>query len=668
MSETETARAAVKDPLDATPSSYDILGVAPGASTATIEAAFKARLSQRSASPKQLTDAWRALLRPVDRTLIDVLHYRAADLCALTPNPLDNPAALDASQRSTTANRWQAHFRQHFGDLPTAHCLTVLHYWSAFDGSRHVDHATADGHRPSAEEHWRSALAYLGLLIANPEFWTGHLGLEPTVAAEAKPEFVKRLGNTLEDLAQQHQRRGTAAVAQRFAELKLLFQNEIRTAEQMAEVGVRYRGGRKLVCGPLLLEKAGLLPTIRQQVDALAREAPRNAKLRELATALSPFGAVRLLLEQRNPQGALDAIAALPEASRTQPEAAQLKARALHEIGAQQASVRLVEEALASWKEALQHAGPSGSELHTKIVADVVAACKERVAALTRQRQLEEAERLLERAIAVVPDQGLKLLLAELITDRAIGAINRVQTSAQSSTGALLPADADALRRSVADLERARDLGSTRATSQLDVAQTVAAELTSGTKLLVERAHAAATEQDWNTAISLLRDALLVATSRTAEGLRANLAVCLSNRAGAAVDSALSQAKGALSTAMAGRPVTELWEQQALTLGLTLLGAAERDLREAAGLSLPAEKRTQLKVDQQLGVIQQTRDLFHGILDGQPLRARTLAAARRGSAGELLATLSSKVMGFLSWILILILVVQFLIWMASCFK
>jgi len=207
----------------------------------------------------------------------------------------------------------------------------------------------------------------------------------------------------------------------------------------------------------------------------------------------------------------------------------------------QQTSLNKLDDALTSWELAL-HCRPE-AELKSNILAAIVSSCQTAAAAL-QQRQPAHAIALLERALKLVDDPKLSLLLAELLTNRGIGLMNDAQKkSVPARTENIKQVKAD-LKKGLDDLERATKLGSRRAADQLKPARSLYDEFSIGSVL--REAHEAAEREDWDTAVKCLRTALSSVSGDAAETVKKNLAVSLGNRAMATANRALERPNPAI--------------------------------------------------------------------------------------------------------------------------
>jgi tetratricopeptide (TPR) repeat protein len=528
----------MKDPLQKEQTPYELLSLTREATDREIDAAFKLGLTRRG-NVQKLTAAKRTLQDPVERALLDIFHYYPEALSRLSPNPQGDDA-LELSRRAVTAQSWEQGLKASFPDTGAAHSLSVLWYWWALAEEERLIQgggAGANGNSGGAapvfpvDQMWERAIAYWAMLITSADFWTGLAKLPADVASPVQAILVNRLNHKFHDLSQSYRSKGAMEAAARYQELELALATEIRTAKQVMKAGLNTRRG-KLACGPLLLRRFGLLDTVKRQIARGLEGNPASKNLLALREALSDYSSVSVLLENNKPQAALSALEALPTAERESAEAICLRARALFELGKQQASLNQLDEALCSWGEALETLRRTGGQAGTeaKITAEVVSACCTRAAAMQRRRR-DDAMALLEKGLAVVADERIRLTLADLLTQRAINTINDAQEKEEKNGGGSGEELRAAVKRGLDDLERATAMGDQRAAEQVEVARKMYAELTSETRAVMRQANEAAAREDWDKAIFILRDALKGASPSAREKINTNLAVCVANRA-----------------------------------------------------------------------------------------------------------------------------------------
>ncbi len=522
----------MKDPLQTEQTPYELLGVGKDAGNADIDQAFRNGLVKRL-NVQRLTAARRALQTPAERAMLDLFHYDPRVLSGLTPNPLDDHSVLEPPRRAATAIAWESRFRAVFPDLGLAHSLAVLWYWWAIYQEAHPQATTPPETLP-ADQLWQRVIAYWAMLWASKEFWEGQAGTPADLSGELNTRLVEGFRNKFHDLVQRARSHGEAEVAARYEGLVLALSTEIRTAKHVGSNGIRTSRG-KIACGPLMLQQVGLFETVRAQVEVALKKSPSSAGLRSLREALSPYSSIAILIDSKKLQEAVRRIEALPANERNSLEVSQLLARALYELGKQQASVGQFNEALESWGSGLRCKQES---IDVAIKSELVSTCQTQAAKL--QRQPDDAIALLEKALALVEGDTLKLTLAEILKTRGIETINKAQKAGQTGMTRELIAE---MERGLADLERAATLGSKGAAEQAAIARSILEQAKSGfldlpqkARDLLGKASEAAARSDWDAAINYQQEALKAAGSKAPEAIKQNLAILLNNRAMALAD------------------------------------------------------------------------------------------------------------------------------------
>lgn len=534
------AKPGLKDPLQAEQTAYEILGLGRGANDSDVQKAFAMGLARR-VNVQKLTSAKRILQSPTERAALDLFHYIPDWAGRLSPNPVQQPLILDLARRGSTAQAWENQMRSAFPDIAVAHSLAVLWYWWAV---HEEDRLNGSGKAASAiplEQMWRKTIAAWAMVLSNEEFWQVALGVSSDSGSQVSAAIIGRMNSRFQEVAQRHRSNNSAGQVARYQELELALATELRTARQIGAAGIRTARG-KVICGVLMLQQVELLETVRKQVEAGLQKSPSSENLKKLQTGLSRYASIVMLIDSNKPQAALDALDALPRTEKDAPEAKSIRAQALHALAQQCVSLKDLDRALARWEDALRL--QPNTDLRSAIFSAVVAGCQSQAAAL-QHHEPDAAITLLERALKSVDDPKIKLLLADLLTNRAIRRINDAQNKANAN-GPLPSAEIESeLKKGLADLDRATKLGSKRAADQLETARKLCDEFASGSVL--REAHAAAEREDWDGAIRLLRTALSSLTGESATTVKKNLAVCLANRAMDTANRALQRPNPAIA-------------------------------------------------------------------------------------------------------------------------
>ena len=514
----------MKDPLQQEATAYEILQIEENATEADINAAFKAA-SRRGNNAVQLTRARQALKEPADRAIVDLLLYDPDSLRTLSPSPLNDPSVLDVPKRAATAAAWEEHLRNCYPDYRAAHSLAVLWYWWALyesDLAMHPPQAAHAVNPPDPVALWKAAAASWAMLAASEDFWEARPRVSPDLAAKLAVRMERMLRERFDSLATYHRDQGQVAEAERYRSLDLTFTTELRTARALVSSGIRVRGSP--VCsGPVLLERLGLRDQVARELDAALARDPGNADLRRVRDALSPYGHISALIEEGQAGEALGLIAALPRQARGTEEVVSLEARALTSLGAQDAELGRVDDAIDQWAQALQIEINETQEVARHAIVTTI---RQRAAALSGKDD-EQAIALLERGHRLTSDPGLRSTLAELLARRGIDTMNRAgeQASGACEVTAALKKE---LKQGMSDLERAAELGSATAPAQLESARNLMGQISVQDE--IGQANQAAEQGNWDTVVTNLQSAVQTLGDQAPQELRQNLAVALANR------------------------------------------------------------------------------------------------------------------------------------------
>jgi len=514
---------------------YEILGVGRGATHADVQTAFAARLTS-GISVQKLTAAKRVLQSPNERALVDLFHYLPEWAGDLVPSVIQQPIVLDVARRGSTAQSWENQLRTGFPDLGAAHSLAVLWYWWALHEEDQMVGAKKARAIP-ADQMWQKAIASWSMVLSSEDFWSMTGGIGGETRAQVSSAIIDRLTGRLHESAQRYSGNHSAELVARYQELEFALSTELRTAKLVSASGIRM-GHKKIGCGVLMLQQVELFESVKGQVAAGIKKSPSSENLKKLGNALSAFASIAVLIDANKPQTALDALDALPRKDQEDAEVRALRARALHTLAQQQASLSNFDEALEIWERALKL--QLTTELRASIISAIVSSCRTRAAEL--QRQPDQAIALLDKGQKLSDSPELRLLLAELLTNRGIKAINDAQNRVKSEGPNQAEKAKRDLKKGLDDLGRAAQFGGRRASEQLgaakDLYEQFCAQVDSGfiflapevAELLAEANHAEGSG-DLDRAINLLRQAENVGTERSHGIVQKQLAFFLSQRA-----------------------------------------------------------------------------------------------------------------------------------------
>jgi len=267
-----------------------------------------------------------------------------------------------------------------------------------------------------------------------------------------------------------------SALSGQYRALPLVFATEMETAEAMAKVGVGTRQGA-VRCGAVMLHNLGLLDTVRSKVRDAMQISPENQGLQRLYNALSRHFSVSVLIANERPEEALQTIERLPAEDRNCEEVLQMKSHAFDLLARQQVGMGQIEDALASWTEALTC--NCDVDARKKIRAKIVSTCKSR-ASVMQDLDLARAISLLELGLQLVEHQDLHLAMGELLNQRAIRMFRSLQEGSNGLRRVILQQDLPVLRNILADLKRAVEIGIASAGKHAKVVQELIDDLDFG--------------------------------------------------------------------------------------------------------------------------------------------------------------------------------------------
>lgn len=532
----------MKDPLQETETPYEILDVPVTADKKAIDAAFRKAMA-KVGNVTRARDAWNTLSKPVERGFTDLLLYNNSFIDQMIPR-LKEPSQL-LERRAEIAQSWSRIQKNLFPNFAAAHSLALLWYWWAIyceeERWAQATNSPANNAANLTDAYpistlWSNAIAYWVFLINSEAFWDEWLGSATYITGNGDIDMLRRkiedhFVNLFHTFAERYRSRNISESSRRFPEYELMLSTEMKTARQLMSENLKLSmGGRKfaICCGRMMLEQVDMLDALRKQIEIIFERNPANQKLADLASALSPFAAISVLLERKKYDEALQAISSLAGSEQKKSEVLRLRARALLEKGKQHFSVNQFKKALDSWKQAIDT-----REISEEVRSTITSLCQSKAASL-QNSDPEMALSILERAMKLVKDENLKLTLAEIITQRGITKLNDAQKQLESEQCGLTAEILALMEEGLADLKRAEKLGSKRAAENAQVAVQVIAQAKSGLMDLspavldlMQRANQAADRGDWNTAISSIKKAVEQSSGNAKETLKKQLAQML---------------------------------------------------------------------------------------------------------------------------------------------
>lgn len=415
----------IRDPLQPDPTPFELLGLDAGASGEEIKAAHKRALSRAAGKPAlvaQLQRARESLLKNPEETALSALFlYDDGTLRSLTPNPVDSPGALLGSERETTALAWEQELRSRFPDPMIAHSLAVLWYWQALSWQSRRQDGEDRASVPAERlfDAWQRVCVYWVMAIAAPIFWNLRRDIPEAIRDGVGTRLMGRLQQRLHDLVEHHQQRDEGDWAERYRGLLQDLDTEHETAVALAESGLRIKK-RALSCGPLLLQRYGLLDRIRTLLDAeIAQPSPDTSpkRLERFTNArrlLSAQTHLDVLFREGRYEPLLAAIESLPGPDRARPETLDIQRRTRLALGEQFGELGQYEQALDQWRRVWEEATPD-SPLRGQIAALVRQLCTEASSRLGQDQ--ERLLAVLSGGCAMLEDQDLRARLRHAVME-----------------------------------------------------------------------------------------------------------------------------------------------------------------------------------------------------------------------------------------------------------
>jgi hypothetical protein len=304
----------MKDPLNKEQTPYEILDLDFDTTEKGINKAFAAGL-QKKRNIQKLTRARTILQNKEQRAMLDLFHYDPNVLSGLNPNPLKDKSALNLDNRMATANAWENHLKSVFPDNGVVQTLAVFWYWWAiseeerFSEAMKLGKTKLSGHssNPSVDQMWHWVVAYWGTLISNLNVWCNRKGFSDLTREKLKDNLESKLRSIFHELGQVYFAKGFDAHADRYSKLTLDLTSELKTAREIARVGIRTNRG-EICCGRLMLEQVGLLAGVRNSVAESLRKKPTSTNLLRLRDVLSSYSSIAILIDNNRPDEALDTI------------------------------------------------------------------------------------------------------------------------------------------------------------------------------------------------------------------------------------------------------------------------------------------------------------------------------------------------------------------------
>jgi hypothetical protein len=364
----------MKDPFNAEPTPYEILGIEPGAAPVVQENAYRRRLAAGvKAVELQTARAW--LRDPERMLLVDAFEYDAGVFSRLGLGADD--LALTARER--TRERLESELRDWINrrgrsaddGAALGHALFVLSYFSG------VVRAGAAGADAFGVQIWRRTIGYFAFVRANAQSLPAFQADDP-VRPRIEEQLIAR------------EQTGAAG----YHELRAMIPIELRAARELRASGLSDGIG----FGPLLADNLGFRGALSEVIAAEQRKRPTHEALRFLSGVFHGLAAVYALRERRDFSGALAAIQRMPTAERNRSEVQHARAEISFELGKTLASAvgaRNEAQVMDAWEVARNAAGTSA--LRAEVESEIESYCVRRATELSRFA-VDDAAQLLRRA------------------------------------------------------------------------------------------------------------------------------------------------------------------------------------------------------------------------------------------------------------------------------
>lgn len=472
----------MKDPLQKKETPYEILGVPITADKKEIDNAFKRSLSS-GRNVSEITQAWKTLCKPVDRAFVDVFLYNENFITQLNPDIWNDNSQL-LSRRAEIAQSWRNVQKEFFPNFPSTHSLAILWYWWTVYCE---EEQWAFFIRTSFEKKenlstpfplhllWSYTISNWVFLINSDDFWSEWMVSRETTRKYLGNEDIKALAKFLEshfinlfhNFYEKYLERGDQVSAKRYKEYELLFNTEMKTAQKLSRAGVQLSRGRRLYtisCGRMMLEHVGMLGSVQEQLERIIQNYPENEELRKLADSLSPHFSIAVLIDENKFDEAIKEIKKLPLEEQGKEEILRLLAKSYLYKGKQLFSLNKYEDALDCWEKGLD-TGQLGEELKDAIVSN----CKT-VSASLQNNDPETAIMILEKALKLVKNKELQLILGQILNQQGVLLINEAQRKLESKKKDSLSSVINEVEKGISYFERAANLGFEQASQNLKAA------------------------------------------------------------------------------------------------------------------------------------------------------------------------------------------------------
>lgn len=349
----------MKDPLQRSPTPYEILQIGEEAGLAEINRAFKKMML--AGVTDEMKEARQTLCEPEDRAFLNVFLYSDAYLDQLKPAVKNDPAAL-VYRRANTLEAWSNMQERLFPHAPSMHSVAVLSYWWALDNEeRELNGEATEGMPKAPGDLWTRVIGNWANIISNTDFlraWAA--GREGVNAGRLSSKLEMHFKNLFENLAKRNREAGREERAELFKDRLLRFVTEVDTGRSLIKQRLKVNVGIESVylCGgKVFLESIGLLDAAVDEVGRALVADPKNEGLKSLALSLSEFGPIALMMQNKDYGAALELLDALSEEQKKEGGAVRLAVGACLEKGRMHFEANDFDEAFALWKRAAKSCG-----------------------------------------------------------------------------------------------------------------------------------------------------------------------------------------------------------------------------------------------------------------------------------------------------------------------
>lgn len=442
----------MRDPLELYKNPYDLLEISVNANTAQIKDARKAALpkARGQESIAKINTAFNILSVPQERAFADLFLYYEPFLNQLIPRINGAEAQLE-NKRIEIAQAWSNIQKRSYPNFAAIHSLALLWYmWALYNEEENCKGKKLSS-APPLTQLWSNAISHWVFLMCSTKFmneWIDSkksewIESEKIVSKDPKNIVIdidaKKLVESLENefnkkfdhFIEEYQKNKDTDSVKRIQEYQTIFQSEKSAAKKLLKVydeGLQFtRNGSPITvcCGPIMLEKLGMLDSIRTQIDGFIKIDPQNTNLKEMRNRLSPFANIYTLLDYKKYDEVLKAIESLPPNDQKKKEILSIEASACLERGKQETQNRNYKKSSEYLKRGLDT-----GELKSELTEAIVANCMAEVTSLS---DLDAIIRVIEDTLKIITDSRLRDFLSEKYTDRGISRFNKAYEEWESS-------------------------------------------------------------------------------------------------------------------------------------------------------------------------------------------------------------------------------------------